>query len=453
MAQILGTGEGKTSSAAKEPVVERKPAQVFFESMALASSAAGTYIELSQAAPATGTMGEVSGTLGRAVGQAVTRVGVETVATVGRRFALGALFYSKGLNAGETEMLQSIRGDQLYHNLIHGQILIGAYTRQNLTVTREEYLSEYTLRSIAEQNGKARTRVRFRIEEDPATGKMISRSYEVGEKSGLDRVRVRFAEQINDDLWQFEDALSGVTLLWSRSAGQGRFEWGASQTTVHDGKTGGYSTPPTPVPDSRGIWGLPNPAPEPLPPVPGTPIPEEQKPNIETFPIEDRDFNDFIIVDPMGVVPAIYVYFQKASVGDLEVDYYGNFEGRSRQGLEVDHIPSKEAVRIYLKGRYPHLDNDTIEQMTDRVAAVAIPAEVHRQCSETYGGRNNSKFKTEDGELIPQKVLDASNLRAAVDFNWDVNAECLKDYYNVSNEKLEQIRARLHELNQDAGLY
>lgn len=77
----------------------------------------------------------------------------------------------------------------------------------------------------------------------------------------------------------------------------------------------------------------------------------------------------------MGVVPAIYVYFQKASVGDLEVDYYGNFVGRSRQGLEVDHIPSKEAVRIYLKGRYPHLDNDTIEQMTDRVAAVAIPVE------------------------------------------------------------------------------
>ncbi|MDN4386793.1 hypothetical protein OA809_23660, partial [Citrobacter portucalensis] len=46
MAQILGTGEGKTSSAAKEPVVERMPAQVFFESMALANSAAGTYIEL-----------------------------------------------------------------------------------------------------------------------------------------------------------------------------------------------------------------------------------------------------------------------------------------------------------------------------------------------------------------------------------------------------------------------
>jgi hypothetical protein len=454
MVQILGTGEGKTSSAAKEPVVERKPTQVFFESMALANSAAGTYIELSQAAPATGTMGEVSGTLGRAVGQAVTSVGVETAATVGRRFALGALFYSKGLNAGETQMLQSIRGDQLYHNLIHGQILIGAYTRQNLTVSREEYLSEYTLRSIAEQNGKARTRVRFRIEEDPATGEMISRSYEVREKSGLDRVRVRFAKQVNDDLWQFEDALSGVTLLWSRSAGQGRFEWGASPTTVHDGKTGGYSTPPTPVPEARGIWGLPNPAPEPLPPVPGTPIPEEQKPNIETLPIEDRDFNDFIIVDPMGVVSAIYVYFQKAPVEEYEVDFYENFKGRSRQGLyEVDHIPSREAVRLFLEDEYPEEDIEYINKQADKVAAVVLPTAVHQKCSETYGGRNNSKVQAGNGETMTKKELDASDLEAAVNSNWDANAECLKNEYGMSDEKIEEIRDELHKLNRLRGLY
>lgn len=452
MVQILGAGEGKTSSAAKEPVVERKPAQVFFESMALANSAAGTYIKLSQTA--SGTMGDVSGILGKAAGRAAASVGAETITTAARRFALGALFYSRGLNEGESEMLQSIRGDQLYHNLIHGQMLIGAYTRQNLTVTQNEYLAEYILREIAQQNGKARTRVRFRIEEDPATGKSISRSYEVGERSGLDWVRVRFAEQVSDNLWQFEDSLSGVTLLWSRSAGQGRFEWGGSQTTVHDGNTGGYTTPPTPVPESRRIWGLPNPAPEPLPPVPGTPIPEAQKPNIETLPIEDRDFNDFIIVDPIGVVPAIYVYFNKTNVGDLEVAYYGEFIGRSRQDLyEVDHMPSKEAVRIYLKGTNPHLKDNIIEQMTDKVAAVAIPIEVHRQCSETYGGRNNSKYRTQDGELITQKVLDASNLRAAVDSNWDANAECLRNDYGVSEEKIAEIRAKLHELNQKAGLY
>ncbi len=44
-------------------------------------------------------------------------------------------------------------------------------------------------------NGTVRTRVRFRIEEDPESGELVSRSYEVGEKSGLDRVRVRFAKQ------------------------------------------------------------------------------------------------------------------------------------------------------------------------------------------------------------------------------------------------------------------
>ncbi|MDA4029273.1 type VI secretion system tip protein VgrG [Klebsiella pneumoniae] len=296
--------------------------------------------------------------------------------------------------------------------------------------------------------------VRFRIEEDPESGELVSRSYEVGEKSGLDRVRVRFAKQLDKETWGFEDPSIKGTFVWSRSAGQGRFEWGASQTTVHDGSAGGSTTPPTPIPEPRSVWGLPNPAPASLPPVPGTPIPEEQGPNIETLPIEDRDFNDFIIVDPMGGVPAIYVYFQKASVRDLEVDYYGNFEGRSRQGLyEVEHIPSKEAVRIYLKGTYPNLKDDIIEQMTDRVAAVAIPIEVHRQCSETYGGKNNSKFRTQDGGLVTQKVLDASNLEAAVDANWDANAECLRNEYGVSDEKIEEIRAKLHELNRKAGLY
>ncbi|WP_175403960.1 S-type pyocin domain-containing protein [Klebsiella pneumoniae] len=56
---------------------------------------------------------------------------------------------------------------------------------------------------------------------------------------------------------------------------------------------------------------MPNPAPESLPPVPGTPIPEEQGPNIETLPIEDRDFNDFIIVDPMGVSRQSMFIFRK----------------------------------------------------------------------------------------------------------------------------------------------
>lgn len=70
----------------------------------------------------------------------------------------------------------------------------------------------------------------------------------------------------------------------------------------------------------------------------------------------------------MGVVPAIYVYFQKAPVEEYEVDYYENFEGRSRQGLyEVDHIPSKAAVRIYLKKMYPDESRETIEKWLIRL--------------------------------------------------------------------------------------
>ncbi|VEC00355.1 S-type Pyocin [Klebsiella pneumoniae] len=162
--------------------------------------------------------------------------------------------------------------------------MVGAFTRVNSTVIEGDYVPEYELREIARQNGTVRTRVRFRIEEDPESGELVSRSYEVGEKSGLDRVRVRFAKQLDKETWGFEDPSIKGTFVWSRSAGQGKFEWGSSQTTVHDGSAGGSTTPPTPIPEPRSIWGLPNPAPESLPPVPGTPIPEEQEPNMKHCP-------------------------------------------------------------------------------------------------------------------------------------------------------------------------
>ncbi len=425
MTQILGTGEGKTSSAAKEPVVERKPAQVFFESMALAASMSGYY-----AGPTATTLGNsLSLGAGTAAGVGEGVAGARVLAAPNPlTVALLAIFYSPSLNEGETETLQNIRGDQLYQNLIHGQMMVGAFTRVNSTVIEGDYVPEYELREIARQNGTVRTRVRFRIEEDPESGELVSRSYEVGEKSGLDWVRVRFAKQLDKETWGFEDPSIKGTFVWSRSAGQGKFEWGSSQTTVHDGSAGGSTTPPTPIPEPRSIWGLPNPAPESLPPVPGTPIPEEQGPNIETLPIEDRDFDDFIIVDPMGVVPAIYVYFKKAPVEEYEVDYYENFEGRSRQGkYQVDHIPSRDAVRVYLEDLYPDEGSKYIDKMVDKVASVAIPIAVHQKCSETYGGRNNRKVETESGEMITKKELDARDLEAAVNANWDANAECLKN--------------------------
>ena len=449
MTQILGTGEGKTSSAAKEPVVERKPAQVFFESMALAASMSGYY-----AGPTATTLGNsLSLGAGTAAGVGEGVAGARVLAAPNPlTVALLAIFYSPSLNEGETETLQNIRGDQLYQNLIHGQMMVGAFTRVNSTVIQGDYVPEYELREIARQNGTVRTRVRFRIEEDPESGELVSRSYEVGEKSGLDRVRVRFAKQLDKETWGFEDPSIKGTFVWSRSAGQGKFEWGSSQTTVHDGSAGGYTTPPTPIPEPRSIWGLPNPAPESLPPVPGTPIPEEQEPNIETLPIEDRDFDDFIIVDPMGVIPAIYVYFKNA--GFLETGYYNDFDGRSREGMyEVDHLPSKAAVREYLINKYPEAEKDDIKKLLGKVAVVSIPIDVHRDCSETFRGRNNSRIETENGETISKKELDARDLEFAVDSNWNANAKCLKERYGISDEKIEEVRAKLHDLNRKVGLY
>ncbi|MBK6173382.1 S-type Pyocin, partial [Klebsiella pneumoniae] len=163
MTQILGTGEGKTSSAAKEPVVERKPAQVFFESMALAASMSGYY-----AGPTATTLGNsLSLGAGTAAGAGEGVAGARVLAAPNPlTVALLAIFYSPSLNEGETETLQNIRGDQLYQNLIHGQMMVGAFTRVNSTVIQGDYVPEYELREIARQNGTVRTRVRFRIEED-----------------------------------------------------------------------------------------------------------------------------------------------------------------------------------------------------------------------------------------------------------------------------------------------
>ncbi|MCV6927474.1 S-type pyocin domain-containing protein [Klebsiella pneumoniae] len=175
---------------------------------------------------------------------------------------------------------------------------------------------------------------------------------------------------------------------------------------------------------------------------------------METLPIEDRDFNDFIIVDPMGVVPAIYVYFKKAPAGFLETGYYNDFDGRSREGMyEVDHLPSKAAVREYLINKYPEAEKDDIKKLLGKVAVVSIPIDVHRDCSETFRGRNNSRIETENGETISKKELDARDLEFAVDSNWNANAKCLKERYGISDEKIEEVRAKLHDLNRRVGLY
>jgi hypothetical protein len=170
-------------------------------------------------------------------------------------------------------------------------------------------------------------------------------------------------------------------------------------------------------------------------------------------PIHETDFNDYVIVDPRGEVPAIYVFFQKEPVDDLEVDYYDNFKGRPRSGLyEIDHLPSQAAIRLYLKKNHPDMKSKDIKILLGQIASIAIPKEVHRKCSETYGGRNNSKIELDDGSSLRRKELDAQSLREAVDRNWAANRECLENE-GYDSKLLDEKLDKIHELNEAKGLY
>ncbi|HDK6220222.1 S-type Pyocin family protein [Klebsiella sp. GB_Kp056] len=109
--------------------------------------------------------------------------------------------------------------------------------------------------------------------------------------------------------------------------------------------------------------------------------------------------------------------------------------------------------RGIIENEYPEDDIEYINKQADKVAAVVLPTAVHQKCSETYGGRNNSKVQAGNGETMTKKELDASDLEAAVNSNWDANAECHKNEYGMSDEKIEEIRDELHKLNRLRGLY
>lgn len=229
---------------------------------------------------------------------------------------------------------------------------------------------------------------------------------------------------------------------------------GQQETLIHDGGEFGYMTPPLPLPEPQEIWRLPNPIPEQsLNAPPGFPE-ERQEGWIETFPLEEDDFNDFIIVDPWGEVPAIYVYFQKRLVNFLEVDYYGKLRKLSKGGIyEVDHIPSQAAVRLYYKKLNPLYSKSQIDILVDQVASVAIPRSVHQKCSETFGGKNRSWVELDDDIKLRRKEYDSQDLKVAVERNWEANRGCLKAEYNVSDEKLNEVLAEIHRLNRERGLY
>ena len=176
------------------------------------------------------------------------------------------------------------------------------------------------------------------------------------------------------------------------------------------------------------------------------PIPEGRDSQITTYPgqgLEDITWQDTIIVFPADSgVPPLYLVFAKPPLELLEVDTYRAFKRRPRNGLEADHMPSQAALKHFIRANFPELEKTSIDNYLNNAASVAIPAEIHRKFSETYGWRNTKN----------QQSQDAAGLRTAVERNFNAITPYLLDY-GFSQEKLKNTLEKIHKVNEENGWY
>lgn len=260
----------------------------------------------------------------------------------------------------------------------------------------------------------ASTRVRFQFRQDE-TGEMEIYGIHTTPDSGSDRVPVAHARW-NADKSAMVAVLGGISITWS--------------------------------PNNGPVVSAPS-------PYPGTP---EQLDNLLVHPIavgpdsaithypgrdaEDVSWQDTIITFPAdsGVAP-LYLVFAKPAVRPLEVDIYGAFAGRAREGIHLDHMPSRAALKHYLT-RNKSFSSDEIHNLMNYVASIAVPAHIHQKYSETYGWRNT---KT-------KQKIDARDLRGAVDNNFNALKPHLLEQ-GFSENELESARHKMHKINEDRGWY
>ncbi|SCZ62049.1 MULTISPECIES: S-type pyocin domain-containing protein [Photorhabdus] len=295
--------------------------------------------------------------------------------------------------------------------------LMGLFYSPKLNDGEEDYLTPYRLRQIAEQYGKASTRVRFRWIRDEKSGRITVQGYHVSPEGGLDKVPVRMMTLNrttgNYEFW--EPGEHRPTILWTPN----------EQEFKVPAHTGNEERPFIP----SQITVLP--------------IPDKVGSDIESFPMpEEKDFRDYILVLPIPNMPPVYVYLSKPPVKSLEVDLYRNFNGRLRGGMHADHIPSAAAVKAAAKRLNPTLAPKEQNKQVKDVAAIIIPSKVHQKYSETYGGRNTPE----------QIARDAKDLKQAVDNNFNAIKPYLEEE-GFSEQELEQAHQKIHDINQKQGLY
>jgi len=296
-----------------------------------------------------------------------------------------------------------------------GAAVVGMFWSNKLNAGEQDFIDDMRLNQLATARGKADTRVRFRWDESSGRGE--PKAYHVSEGGGLDKVPVRMLQKNHrSGAYEFtEDGESRPTLVWTPDTpgfiapthtGNGDRPYLPSSILVH------------PEGDIATLGTTESPA------------------------SAERTFRDYILVHPEGTFKPIYIYLSKPPVKLLDVDLYSNLNGRPRQGMHADHMPSAAAVRAKMKRLYPDAKPAEIDRMAKDVAAIVIPADVHQKLSATYGGRNNP-------EQIEQ---DSRDLRAALERDIGAIRPALKER-GVTDGQIDQAKAKMHKINQEQGLY
>lgn len=272
----------------------------------------------------------------------------------------------------------------------------------------------YTPEQLAAMRS-ASTRVRFQFRQDES-GELRVYGIHTKPESGADRVPVAQARW-NADNSAMVAVLDGISITWTPNHGP-------------------VVSAPSPYPGS----------PERLDNLFVHPVAVGQDSVISHYPgrdAEDVTWQDTIISFPADSgLPPLYLVFAKPAVRPLEVDTYGAFSGRPREGMHLDHMPSQAALEHYLVENFPYLEEADRKQAMKNAASIAIPARVHQKYSETFGGRN-TKLKQQ---------VDSADLQSAVEQNF----YAIKPYMleeGFAEADLEEARAKMHGINKEMGWY